>query len=96
MTDEKENTPMQKPGISKLSISALSCILVLVIIYLVSVIIGYIPLAWKNDKIIVYCGVGGYASAWWYIFSEVLNYPHVVFYDGSAEEWVRYNDMVLD
>lgn len=52
--------------------------------------------ALRNDKIIVYCGVGGYASSWWFILSEVLNYPNVVFYDGSAEEWVRYNDVVLD
>lgn len=50
----------------------------------------------KNDHIIVYCGVGGYASAWWFVLTEVLGYKNVKFYDGSAQEWVIYNDMVID
>lgn len=50
----------------------------------------------ENDHIIVYCGVGGYASAWWFILTEVLEYKHVKFYDGSAQEWSIYNDMVID
>ncbi|NLL05556.1 MAG: sulfurtransferase [Clostridiaceae bacterium] len=49
-----------------------------------------------NDHIIVYCGVGGYASAWWFVLTEVLEYKHVKFYDGSAQEWSLYNEMVLD
>lgn len=50
----------------------------------------------KGDKIIVYCGVGGYASAWWFILTEVLGYNNVKFYDGSAQEWSLNYDMVLD
>lgn len=50
----------------------------------------------ENDNIIVYCGVGGYASSWWFILSEVLQYSDVKFYDGSAEEWVRYHNMTLE
>ena len=43
--------------------------------------------------IIVYCGVGGYASALWFVLSEVLKYPMVRFFDGSAQEWVRDREM---
>lgn len=50
----------------------------------------------KDDQIIVYCGVGGYASAWWFILKEVLGYENVKFYDGSAQEWSLYYDMVLN
>ncbi len=50
----------------------------------------------ENDHIIVYCGVGGYASAWWFVLTEVLGYKNVTFYDGSAQEWSIYNDMVID
>lgn len=49
-----------------------------------------------KDKIIVYCGVGGYASSWWYILTQVLGYKHVEFYDGSAQEWSRFYDMTLE
>jgi thiosulfate/3-mercaptopyruvate sulfurtransferase len=38
--------------------------------------------------IIVYCGVGGYASIWWFVLSEVLEYKNVKFYDGAAQEWI--------
>jgi len=38
-------------------------------------------------EIIVYCGVGGYASTTYFILKEVLGYPNVKFYDGSAQEW---------
>lgn len=50
----------------------------------------------KDDNIIVYCGVGGYASSWWFVLTQVLGYENVKFYDGSAQEWVKYNEMVLD
>ncbi len=50
----------------------------------------------RNDKAIVYCGVGGYASSWWFILTQVLGYENVKFYDGSAQEWAMYNDMVLN
>jgi thiosulfate/3-mercaptopyruvate sulfurtransferase len=48
----------------------------------------------KSKEIIVYCGVGGYASSWWFVLSQVLGYKNVKFYDGSAQEWVKYYDMV--
>ncbi len=38
-------------------------------------------------KNIVYCGVGGFAATWWYLLSEVLEYPHTSLYDGSIQEW---------
>ncbi len=47
-----------------------------------------------DQEIIVYCGVGGYASSWWFVLTQVLGYKNVKFYDGSAQEWVRSDDMV--
>lgn len=40
-----------------------------------------------NREIIVYCGVGGYASTTYFVLSEVLGYRNVRIYDGSAQEW---------
>lgn len=50
----------------------------------------------KRDKeIIVYCGVGGYASSWWFVLTQVLGYKNVRIFDGSAQEWVmKKYDMV--
>jgi len=49
----------------------------------------------KNKEIIVYCGVGGYASTWWFVLTQVLEYRNVKFYDGAAQEWIIYGyDMV--
>jgi thiosulfate/3-mercaptopyruvate sulfurtransferase len=42
----------------------------------------------REKRIIVYCGVGGYAATWWYIFSEMLGYRNVQVYDGSIQEWI--------
>jgi len=42
----------------------------------------------RGRQITVYCGVGGYASAWWFVLTEVLGYRHVKLYDGSAQDWV--------
>lgn len=42
---------------------------------------------WDRAKI-VYCGVGGYASIWWYVLTQVLEYKNVRFYDGAAQEWI--------
>ncbi len=42
----------------------------------------------KNKEIIVYCGVGGYASSWWFVLTRVLGYENARFFDGSAQEWV--------
>lgn len=50
----------------------------------------------KDDKIILYCGVGGYASSWWFVLTQVLGYKDVNFYDGSAQEWAKYNDLVMN
>jgi len=41
-----------------------------------------------SPKIIVYCGVGGYASSWWFVLTQMLGYHNVKLYDGSAQEWV--------
>lgn len=43
----------------------------------------------KSGEIIIYCGVGGNTSAWWYVLTQVLGYSNVRFYDGSAQEWTR-------
>lgn len=48
----------------------------------------------KKSEIIVYCGVGGYSSVWWYLLREVLGYKNVKFYDGSAQEWALHYDLV--
>ena len=48
----------------------------------------------KATEIIVYCGVGGYASSRWFVLTQVLGYENVKIYDGSAQEWVKYYDMV--
>lgn len=45
-------------------------------------------------EIIVYCGVGGYAGAWWFVLTQMLGYEKVRFFDGSAQEWARKYDMV--
>lgn len=45
-------------------------------------------------EIIVYCGVGGYASSAWFVLSQVLGYPNVKFYDGSAQSWAKTEAMI--
>lgn len=47
----------------------------------------------KNKEIILYCGVGGYASSVWFVLTQILDYKNVKVYDGSAQEWVKENDM---
>ena len=49
----------------------------------------------KHEEILVYCGVGGYASAWWFVLTQMLGYTDVRIYDGSAEAWAKDNTMVL-
>lgn len=49
---------------------------------------------YKGREVIVYCGVGGYASSWWFVLTQILGYENVKLYDGAAQEWVRYYDMV--
>ncbi len=55
---------------------------------------GVIGRGGKWREVIVYCGVGGYASSWWYVLTQVLGYRNVKFYDGSAQEWVIDHEMV--
>ncbi len=43
---------------------------------------------------IVYCGVGGYGAAWWYVLTQVLGKKNVKFFDGSAQEWGMHYNMV--
>lgn len=47
-----------------------------------------------HRETIVYCGVGGYASSLWFVLTQVLGYDNVKFFDGSAQEWAKYYDMV--
>ncbi|MFH1833626.1 MAG: rhodanese-like domain-containing protein, partial [bacterium] len=48
----------------------------------------------KHGEIIVYCGVGGYASSWWFVLTQMLGYTGVKIYDGAAEAWAKDNDMI--
>ncbi|MCX7857776.1 MAG: rhodanese-like domain-containing protein [Deltaproteobacteria bacterium] len=40
-----------------------------------------------TQEIIVYCGVGGYASTMAFVLREALGYKNVKIYDGSIQEW---------
>ena len=48
-----------------------------------------------SQEIIVYCGVGGYTSTWWFVLTQLLGYQNVKFYDGSAQDWARDTDMPM-
>jgi thiosulfate/3-mercaptopyruvate sulfurtransferase len=48
----------------------------------------------RGREVIVYCGVGGYASALWFVLARVLGYSDVRIYDASAEGWVKSESMV--
>jgi len=41
----------------------------------------------KAREIIVLCCNGRFASSWWFVLSEMLEYKDVKIYDGSMEEW---------
>jgi len=41
----------------------------------------------QEQEIIVYCGLGGYGSAWWFVLTQVLGYNNVKLYDGAIQEW---------
>jgi len=43
----------------------------------------------KSKEVIVYCGVGGFASTWWLLLTQMLGYQNVKVYDGSMEEWIQ-------
>jgi thiosulfate/3-mercaptopyruvate sulfurtransferase len=40
-----------------------------------------------SQEIIVYCGVGGYASPMWFALTQIAGYDNVKIYDGSMQEW---------
>jgi len=42
-----------------------------------------------SQEIIIYCGVGGFSSAWYFVLKEILEYHDVKIYHGSAQEWTR-------
>jgi thiosulfate/3-mercaptopyruvate sulfurtransferase len=42
----------------------------------------------RDQEILTYCGVGGYASTWWFLLTQLLGYTNVKIYDGSMEAWV--------
>ncbi len=41
----------------------------------------------KGQEVIAYCGVGGYASTWWFLLTQLLGFTNVKIYDGSMEAW---------
>jgi thiosulfate/3-mercaptopyruvate sulfurtransferase len=43
----------------------------------------------RDKEILVYCGVGGYASSWWFVLTQVLGYGKVRIFDGSIQEWSK-------
>jgi len=49
----------------------------------------------KDEEIIVYCGVGGYASPVYYVLTEVMGCTNVKFYDGSMQEWTADPDALV-
>jgi thiosulfate/3-mercaptopyruvate sulfurtransferase len=42
-----------------------------------------------SREIITYCGVGGYASALYYLLARILGYKNVRIYNGATQEWTR-------
>jgi len=40
-----------------------------------------------SEEIIVYCGVGGYASPMWFALTQIIGFTNVKLYDGSMQEW---------
>lgn len=52
---------------------------------------------WKfrsdKEEIIIYCGLGGYETSWWFVLTQMLGYDNVKLFDGAAQEWVNYYDM---
>ncbi len=56
---------------------------------------GVVDKYFAPREIIVYCGVGGYASTEYFVLSEVLGYKNVKIYDGSAQEWTQAGNPVV-
>ncbi|MFX1509465.1 MAG: sulfurtransferase [Promethearchaeota archaeon] len=51
---------------------------------------------WCRKEIIVYCGVGGYASTVFFVLSEVLGYYNVKVYDGSWQAWTASGELPIE
>jgi thiosulfate/3-mercaptopyruvate sulfurtransferase len=49
----------------------------------------------REQEVITYCGAGGYASAWWFLLTQLLGYRDVKIYDGSMEAWVEEQKPVV-
>lgn len=49
----------------------------------------------KDQEVITYCGVGGYASTWWFLLTQLLGYNNVKIYDGSMEAWVDQGNPLI-
>jgi thiosulfate/3-mercaptopyruvate sulfurtransferase len=49
----------------------------------------------SDEEIILYCGVGGYESSWWYVLTQILGYTNVKLYDGAAQAWAAEYDMEM-
>ncbi len=49
----------------------------------------------RDQEVITYCGAGGYASAWWFLLTQLLGYRNVRIYDGSMEAWVETGKPVV-
>lgn len=49
----------------------------------------------RAQEVITYCGAGGYASAWWFLLTQLLGYRDVKIYDGSMEAWVEEGKPVV-
>lgn len=49
----------------------------------------------KDQEIICYCGAGGYASAWWFLLTQLFGYTNVKIYDGSMEAWADAGNPVV-
>jgi thiosulfate/3-mercaptopyruvate sulfurtransferase len=45
-----------------------------------------------SQEIIVYCGLGGYASPVYFVLTQVIGYTNVKLYDGSMQEWTADPD----
>lgn len=41
----------------------------------------------KSKEILLYCGVGGFASSLCFVLREILGYTNARVYDGAAQEW---------
>ncbi|KAK3387971.1 Rhodanese-like domain-containing protein [Podospora didyma] len=48
-----------------------------------------------TGKFVVYCGVGGYASSWYFTLTRILGFENVVMYDGSYQEYSSYANGTL-